>query len=88
MKHRRTSEQLKQVIFKTEQDIKSGMKVLEACKKHKLEPSLYYVKMRQYASSNGQTSNKAIDDVQAKLLQLQQENMKLRKLVIDSLLAS
>ena len=103
MKHRRTSEQLKLVVLKTDADIKSGMKVLEACKKHKLEPSLYYVKMRQYASGT-QKFNKPmvnnveakiaseqhtiINNVQAQLLKLERENMKLKKIILDNLLAS
>lgn len=90
---RRSSKQLEQVVMKVKNEIEAtGDKVQDVCKKYNLEPSLYYTKKRQYESNNNQfkvsESHQNINKIQAKLLELEKENYKLKEKLLKLVLAS
>jgi hypothetical protein len=86
MKHRRTTEQLKQTVLKTEADIQSGkfVSVKEACVKNKIKPSAFYDKSKVFVTGAGQP--KMVNNVEAKVRDLQAENNRLKIKLADMML--
>lgn len=73
MKHRRSTEELKQTILKVEADAqKPNMTIKKACLKNKIKPSQYYDKRK---GLSGTRTVKLVNVPQGQLLE---ENVKLR----------
>lgn len=56
MKHRRTHEQLKQTVLKTEADTKN-MTVKKACAKNKIKPQQFYEKRKEFVGTTRMVNN-------------------------------